>query len=190
LDHPVAPGALAPLGVLATVPTLSSPLRPLLHDLIRGAKHSLRMTMAYFAPDDQLIRELCEASNRGVKVRLMFGAKSDLPIMVTAARAFYDRLLCANVEIYERQFVILHAKTLTVDDDISLVGSTNLDFRSIEFNLEIGAVVRSGAFAAQLNALFDHDMRYAKQIHHAEWRKRTWSDRLIQWGVSRLRYLL
>ncbi len=178
------------IGVLATVPTLSSPLRPLLHDMIRGAKKSLQMTMAYFAPDDDLIRELCEAGRRGVKVRLMFGAKSDLPIMVTAARAFYDRLMCSGIEIYERQYVILHAKTVTVDDEISIVGSTNLDFRSIEFNLEISAVVRSRAFAAQMNALFDHDMRYAKRVLHSEWRRRPLSDRVIQWGVSRLRYLL
>lgn len=178
------------LAVLATVPTLASPLRPLLHDLIASARRSIRMTMAYFAPDDDLVRELCDAASRGVKVQLMFGAKSDLPIMVSAARAYYHRMLCENVEIYERQHVVLHAKTLTVDDEISIIGSTNLDYRSIELNLEIGAVVRNTEFAQQVNALFDHDMRYARRVDPHEWRRRPWSDRLIQWGVSRLRYFL
>lgn len=178
------------LAVLGTVPTLASPLRPLLHDLIASAQSSIRMTMAYFAPDDDLIRELCDAASRGVNVQLMFGAKSDLPIMVSAARAYYNRLLCAGVHIFERQHVVLHAKTLTVDDEISIIGSTNLDYRSIELNLEISATVRNREFATQVNALFEHDMRYARRIDPAEWRRRPWRDRLVQWGVSRLRYLL
>jgi cardiolipin synthase len=178
------------IAVLATVPTLASPLRPLLHDLIASAKSSIRMTMAYFAPDDQLVGELCDAARRGVKVQLMFGAKSDLPIMVTAARAFYERMLCSGIEIYERQYVILHAKTAVVDEHIGVVGSTNLDYRSIEFNCEISAIVRSDEFARGLTELFRHDMRFAKLICRDAWQRRSWRDRLIQWGVSRLRYLL
>lgn len=178
------------IGVLATVPTLASPLRPLLHDLIASATSSIRMTMAYFAPDDQLVGELCDAAARGVKVQLMFGAKSDLPIMVTAARAFYERMMCSGIEIYERQYVILHAKTLVVDDRIGVVGSTNLDYRSIEFNCEISAIVRNAQFANALTELFAHDMRFARPICRDAWKRRSWRDRLIQWSVSRLRYLL
>ncbi|MBC7783692.1 MAG: hypothetical protein H7144_07615 [Burkholderiales bacterium] len=178
------------LGVLATVPTLASPLRPLLHNLIRRSTSNIRMTMAYFAPDDELIGELCAAAGRGVKVQLMFGAKSDLPIMVTAARAFYERLLCNKVEIYERQHVILHAKSITVDDETAIIGSTNLDYRSIEFNCEISAAVRSPEFAAQVNALFDHDVKYARRILHDAWRHRHWRDKFMQFAISRVRYLL
>ncbi len=178
------------VAVLATVPTLASPLRPLLHDMIRNAQTSIRMTMAYFAPDDALIGELCKAAARGVKVQLMLGAKSDMPIMVAAARAFYDRLLSSGVEIFERQYVVLHAKTIVVDDEISVIGSTNLDFRSIEFNLEIGAIVRNREFASHVRTLFDHDTQFARAVRHVEWRKRPMWDRLVQWTVSRMRYLL
>lgn len=177
------------LGVIATTPTLASKLRPVLHSLLRNAQRTIRMTMAYFAPDDELVRELCDAAARGVKVQLMFGAKSDLPIMVTAARAFYDRLLCSKIEIYERQHVILHAKTMIVDD-VSIVGSTNLDYRSIEFNCEISAIVRSEAFAKQLHTLFEHDMRYAKRVDDQVWRKRKFLDRAIEWTVIKTRQLL
>lgn len=178
------------VGVLATVPTLASPLRPLLHDLIGQAKSSIRMTMAYFAPDDALIRELCEAAKRGVQVQLLFGAKSDLPIMVTAARAFYEQLMCHGIRIFERQHVVLHAKTIVVDDRISIVGSTNLDYRSIEFNLEISAIVHSTDFARHMNDLFHHDIQFSRAILPDEWRKRPLRDRFVQWAVSRLRYLL
>jgi cardiolipin synthase A/B len=191
-NDPPLPRIIEPdsVAVLATVPTLASPLRPLLHDMLQQAKSSIRMTMAYFAPDDALIGELCKAAARGVKVQLMFGAKSDLPIMVTAARSFYDRMLCGGVQIFERQHVVLHAKTIVVDDEISVVGSTNLDFRSIEFNLEIGAIIRSHDFAGHMKALFEHDIQFASAVCHDEWRKRPVRDRLVQWLVSRLRYLL
>ncbi len=178
------------LAVLATVPTLASPLRPLLHDLFAGAEKSIRMTMAYFAPDDQLVGELCDAARRGVKVQLMLGAKSDLPIMVTAARAFYERLLDSGVDIYERQYVVLHAKTVTVDGKFSVIGSTNLDYRSIELNCEIGAIVRSEQFANDVQRLFDHDIEYSKQIDPETWKARRFRDKLIQWIVSRIRYFL
>jgi phosphatidylserine/phosphatidylglycerophosphate/cardiolipin synthase-like enzyme len=71
-----------------------------------------------------------------------------------------------------------------------VVGSTNLDFRSIEFNLEIGAIVRSRDFASQMSGLFEHDTHFARAIRHDEWRKRPMRDRFVQWTVSRLRYLL
>ncbi|MGC4030886.1 MAG: phospholipase D-like domain-containing protein [Tepidisphaeraceae bacterium] len=177
------------LGVIATVPTLASPLRPLLYGLIRSAKRRIRMTMAYFAPDDELIQVLCDAAARGVKVELMFGAKSDLPLMVTAARAFYGRLFTSGVVVYERQFVILHAKTMLVDD-VSVVGSTNLDYRSIEFNCELSAVIRSAAFAKELSQLFDHDMKYARRIDQNDWKKRTFWTRATQWIVTHFRQLL
>lgn len=177
------------LGVIATTPTLASKLRPVLHSLLRNAQKTIRMTMAYFAPDDELIRELCDAAARGVNVQLMFGAKSDLPIMVTAARAFYDRLLCSKIEIYERQHVILHAKTMIVDD-VSIVGSTNLDYRSIEFNCEISAIIRSAPFARQMNDLFEHDMQYAHRVDRDQWRKRKFLDRAIEWTVVKARQLL
>jgi len=189
-DCPAAP--LMPensLGVLATVPTLCSPLRPILHKLLRAARFRVRMTMAYFAPDDELVQELCDAARRGVRVELVFGAKSDMRIMTIAARAFYQRMLSAGVKIHERQHVILHAKTMLVDD-VSIVGSTNLDYRSIELNCEISAVVRNAAFADQLCLLFDHDVKYSREINHTTWRKRRFIDRAVQWGVIKLRKLL
>lgn len=178
------------LSLMATVPTLDSPLRPSLHRLFASARKSLRLTMAYFAPDDDLIAALCRAAQRGVKVQLMLPGVCDVPILVTAARFFYDTLLSAGVEIYERQSVVLHAKTMVVDERLSVIGSTNLDYRSIEYNLEVSAVITSEAFGQQMAALFENDIRYAIRIHRSKWKRRPWTDRLGQWAVSRARYLL
>jgi cardiolipin synthase len=178
------------LGVLSPAPTLNSPLRPFLHRMLREAKRTLLMTMAYFAPDDPLIDGLCKAARRGVRVRLMLPGKCDVPIVRICARSFYETLLSAGVEIHERQGVILHAKTMVVDEETSIIGSTNLDYRSIEYNCELSAIVRSATFGRQMCELFENDVRFADQIKLAEWRRRPQWDRFVQWAVSRGRYLM
>jgi cardiolipin synthase len=85
---------------------------------------------------------------------------------------------------------MLHAKTMVIDGQTSVIGSTNLDYRSIEFNCELSSIVRSTEFAQQLERLFAHDVRYARRIDPEAWRHRPYLDRLGQWAVSRTRYLL
>lgn len=178
------------IACMANAPTLSSPLRPLLYKLIRDARRSIVMTMAYFAPDDELIDLLCAAGKRGVRVRLMFATKSDAHMLVLAARSFYAKLLSSCCEVYEREGAMLHQKSIAVDSCVSVLGSTNLDYRSIEFNLEISAVIRSREFAGQLEAMFDHDVQFSRRIDPAKWHGRPYWDRCVQWAVNRMRYVL
>ena len=178
------------LGILASVPTLNSPLRPSLCRLMGAAKKSIDMTMAYFAPDDELVEELCRAARRGRRVRLMLPGRCDVPMVRVAARSFYETLMECGIEVYERQGVVLHAKTMVIDGRVTMMGSTNLDYRSIEYNCEISAVIRSEAFGGHMRELFEHDVKYANRIHLHEWRKRPTWDRVVQWAVSRARYLL
>jgi cardiolipin synthase len=182
--------ALPDLSILASVATMDSPLRPLLHRLFREASKSIQLTMAYFAPDDELIASLCGAARRGVKVQLMLPGRCDVKPLLIAARSFYITLMEAGVEIYERQGCILHAKTMVIDGEISVVGSTNLDYRSIEYNLELSGVLRSKEFGEQMHDLFENDIRFAERISLRQWRKRPWGDRCGQWAVNRARYLL
>jgi cardiolipin synthase len=107
-----------------------------------------------------------------------------------AARSFYEPLLSAGVEIWERQGAVLHAKTMVIDEEISVIGSTNLDYRSIEFNCELSAVIRSRAFGGQMTGLFQHDTGFAEKVLLEQWRRRRWQDRVVQWAASRARYLL
>ena len=113
-----------------------------------------------------------------------------MKLLVVAARSFYDTLLRAGVEVYERQEVVLHAKTLVVDQERVALGSTNLDYRSIEYNLEISALVKHKHFGKQIHDLFEHDVCFARRISSKEWRRRPYLDRFGQWAVNRARYLL
>lgn len=178
------------LDVLATVPCWKNPVRARLKQMLGDARQSVSLTMAYFAPDDELVEALCRAARSGRNVRLMLPAHSDLPLMVAAARSFYTTLLEAGARVYERQHAILHAKTLVIDSSVSVIGSTNLDYRSIEYNCELSVVIRNAAFGRQMELLFDNDVRYAREITLDSWRRRPVSDRIRQWAVSRARYLL
>lgn len=178
------------LGIMALAPTLNSPLRSFLYRMLREARQSILMTMAYFAPDDPLLEGLCKAAMRGVRVRLMLPGRCDVPVVRVCGRAFYEMLLGAGVEIYERQGVILHTKAMVVDNYTSILGSTNLDYRSIEYNCELSAIIRSAQFGGQMQALFENDVQFSTPIHLSEWRGRPYLDRFVQWAVSRGRYLL
>jgi cardiolipin synthase len=188
LWHPL--GDSSDFGVLASVPSMKSPLQERLRQLLRNARSSIEMTMAYFAPPDELVEALCRAAKRGARVRLMLPGVCDVQLLITAARSFYEVLLRCGVEVYERQHVILHAKTMCIDGEYTILGSTNLDYRSIEYNLELSAVIRSKQFGRNMHDLFENDVRFAKRVLLNEWRKRPWSDRFGQWAVNRARYLL
>ncbi len=177
-------------GLLASAATTDSPLQPALHRILRAARRSVSLTMAYFAPDDALVRELCRAADRGVRVRLMLPGRGDVKLLVIAARSYYELLMRHGIEVYERQNVMLHAKTMVVDSAVTLIGSANLDARSIEWNCELSAIIRSEPFGAQVEALFENDVGYAKRIDPEQWKHRPTWDRLGQWMVSRARYLL
>jgi cardiolipin synthase len=176
-------------GLLASVPTRRSPL-PSLRKMLHEAKESVLLTMSYFAPPDELIDELCRAAKRRVRVRLMLPSQGDVPLLMIAARSFYETLLQAGVEIYERQGAILHAKSLCIDGHTSIIGSTNLDYRSIEYNCELSVIIRNHEFGQDMKRLFENDVCYARRITLKEWRRRPFSDRIVQWAVKRARYLL
>ena len=178
------------LAVLASVPSPRSRLLPNLKKLLRDAASSIELTMAYFAPPEELVEQLCQSARGGVRVRLMLPGRSDVGLLLVAARAFYDKLMQAGVEVYERQHAVLHAKSLCIDGRISIVGSTNLDYRSIQQNFELSVVIHSRAFGAAMHELFEHDVRFARRIAPDEWRRRPLGDRLVQWAVMRGRYLL
>ena len=98
-DDPGPPSALlhdGGHGLLGLAPSFQSVIRPALARMIRGSRQRVWLTMAYFAPDDGLIGHLCDAAERGVDVRLMLAARSDVHLLVIAARSFYDRLTAAR----------------------------------------------------------------------------------------------
>ena len=193
-DRPLEPGQSVvdwdTMGLIASVPSVHARLPDFFERIMAGARQRIELTMAYFAPSDDMIKSLCTAARRGVRVRLMLPQKCDVQLLRLAAQSFYDPLMDAGIEIYERRHSILHAKSLVVDSELSILGSTNLDYRSIEYNCEISAIVRSRAFGEQMSMLFDNDVGYAERIDPEKWRHRPLRDRFGQWATNRARYLL
>ena len=145
---------------------------------IGSAETTVYLTNAYFAPDPQLLAALEDAARRGVDVKLILPGKTDSWLVFHAGRNYYAQLLRAGVKIYERQGVILHTKTGSIDGVWSTIGSTNLDWRSFLHNYEVNAVVLGADFAAQLQTLFDADMARSKQVTLQEWERRGLSLRM------------
>src|SRR5262249_54479575 len=104
--------------------------------LIKAAQKQITLSMAYFLPVGAVLTSLLKARRRGIGVRIVVPGESDVPIVQRATRHLYDRLLRRRFRIYERQVTMLHSKAMVVDEHWSLVGSCNLDARSLWINLE------------------------------------------------------
>lgn len=131
---------------------------------IRTAQSSVWMTPAYFVPTHEELRALRSAARRGVDVRIILAAHSDIAEMLPVQRSYYATLLRAGIKLYERRTGIVHSKSMVVDGVWSLVGSSNFDQRSILFNDEVDVVVLGNKTADQLRADMESDMRDSRQI--------------------------
>ncbi|MGQ3052531.1 MAG: phospholipase D-like domain-containing protein [Roseateles sp.] len=156
----------------------------LLH-AIGAAERSVQLTMAYFAPGSEFVQALCDAAKRGVAVSLVLPGRSDVKLVLHAARARYAQLLEAGVQIHEMTQSVMHAKTAVVDGVYSSVGSSNLDWRSIVGNHEVDVIVLGDDFGQQMQALFARDLAVSRRIEAAEWSRRGVGQRLLQ-GFGRL----
>jgi cardiolipin synthase A/B len=159
--------------------------------LAGAARERLWITTPYFAPPTRALDLLASAAHRGVDVRLLLpGARTDVPLVRHAAHGAYAYLLARGVRIFEYQRATLHAKTLVVDGHASLIGSSNLDFRSLWLNAECNVLLFDDACGAALERVFATDLEGSLEITAAEWRRRSWAHRVGD-GVARaLRWAL
>jgi len=138
--------------------------------VVSAARERVWITNAYFAPRRRAIGVLAAAVRRGVDVRLLLPGVSDVPIVRHAGHGWYAALLAAGVRIFEFQPSILHAKTAVADDYASLVGSSNLDFRSFHLNAECNFLILDDAVGRSMSAAFERDLEQSKEID-AGWRR-------------------
>ncbi len=106
-----------------------------------AAREDLLITTPYFVPDEAILRALCAASRRGVKTTIIFPARNDSWLVGNACRSAYADLLASGVAVHEYPLGLLHTKSMTVDGQIALVGSANMDRRSLELNYENNLVI-------------------------------------------------
>jgi cardiolipin synthase A/B len=147
---------------------------------IAGASESVTIASPYFIPGPRVIRSLLRASGRGVKVRLLLPHKSDVPLVRLVSRTYYGQLLRNDIEIFELDSAVLHAKVLLVDGDWAMVGSANMDQRSFHRNYELNVVVDSQEFGAQVSDMLETDLKTARRIELQEHESRGWSIRLLE----------
>jgi cardiolipin synthase len=148
------------------------------NSLLRRARESVWISMAYFIPVGKVLRSLLRARRRGARVRVIVPGKSDVKIVQRATAYLYARLLKRGVRFYERQERMLHSKVMVVDGIWTVVGSCNLDPRSLWLNLEFMAVIRSPALAELMINICRGEIAASKRLHLKDARG-TWSDRLL-----------
>ncbi len=110
--------------------------------LLSQAHESLVISSPYFVPDYTVLNALCAAAHRGVAVTIIFPKRNDSFIVAAASRSYYRRLLESGVVIYEFKHGLLHSKTLTMDNKVTLIGSSNIDLRSFDLNYENNILLR------------------------------------------------
>jgi cardiolipin synthase len=142
--------------------------------LITRADRRIRLTTAYFVPDERFVELLGDAVERGVEIEVLVpGPHVDKRVVQVAGEASYEPLLDRGVQIACFQPTMLHAKVLTVDQTVSCVGSANFNNRSLSLDDEAVLVVLDPTVAAELDAHFDDDLDRSVPLDPAQWRDRS-----------------
>ncbi|HET6821231.1 MAG TPA: phospholipase D-like domain-containing protein, partial [Anaerolineales bacterium] len=124
-------------------------------------------------PDEPLLLALTAAAQRGVEVILIVSEIGDQFLVFHAQRSYYEELLKAGVRIYlYRPPVLLHSKYMCIDDDIAVIGSSNLDIRSFQLNLEITLVCYDAQVVSDLQAVTMDYLGNTRPLYLGEWQAR------------------
>jgi len=157
---------------------------------VNAARKQVFIITPYFLPSEDLLRALRLAALRGVRVYLVVPEKSNHWYTTWASRAMYEDLLEAGVQIFERQPPFIHAKAMTVDDRMAIVGSSNWDFRSLYSNYETSLAVYDTRFVMHLKLLMSEDLHESREIVLGLFKKRPVFHRYLENACGLLSPLL
>lgn len=140
--------------------------------LLYYAKERLVITSPYFVPDEAMLYAITTATQRGVDVQLFVSEIGDQALVYHAQRSYYEELLNAGVRIflYPKPY-ILHAKHFTIDDDVAVIGSSNMDMRSFSLNMEVSLLVRGRSFVSEMREVEDGYRSRSRELRRDEWQK-------------------
>jgi cardiolipin synthase len=153
--------------------------------LISIAKKYIYLQTPYFVPDPSIMNALRIAALSGVDVRIMIPDKPDHPLVYWATTSFTGELLDAGVRTYTYNNGFIHAKTATVDDLVSSIGTANWDIRSFRLNFETNAVIYDQEFAGQQRKHFEDDLKLSTEVTRERYAKRSVIIRAKE-GIARL----
>lgn len=163
--------------VIGTGPTVRYSAMPeTFESLFYAARRELIITTPYFVPDESLMNALCSSAYRGVDTTIIFPARNDSRIVAGASRSYYPDLLAAGVKIHEYVGGLLHTKSLTLDGQISLIGSANMDRRSFDLNYENNILLHDAEATASIRQ---------RQMQYLSSSRRVTREMVAEWSVSR-----
>ena len=174
--------------VVGTGPTVRwSAMPELFETLIYTARRELVVTTPYYVPNDSLQAALCASARRGVETTIVFPARNDSRIVAAASRSYYADLLAAGVIIHEYVGGLLHTKSLTLDGEVTLIGSANMDRRSFDLNYENNILFYDRALTADMRARQQSYIDKSRPVAAAEvdgwnWRRRLWNNTVAVLG--------
>jgi cardiolipin synthase len=145
----------------------------LFNSLVYAAQKKVILTSPYFVPDDSMLYAITTAAQSGLDVQLFVSEIGDQFLVFHAQRSYYEALLRAGVKIWLYAGpTILHSKHLTIDDEVSVIGSSNMDMRSFSLDLEISVMVRGEQFLTELRAIEDANRAMSRELTLEEWLRR------------------
>jgi cardiolipin synthase len=157
----------------------------LFNGLIYAAQKRIVLTSPYFVPDDSMLYAVTTAAERGVQVELFVSEIGDQALVFHAQRSYYEELLRAGVLIWlYRAPTILHAKHFTIDDQVAVIGSSNMDIRSFSLDLEVCLLVRGRSFVADMRAIEAGYRSISKELTREHWKQT--QGALVVDGLARL----
>jgi cardiolipin synthase len=157
---------------------------------IYRARSRVWIANSYFVPDRTVTRALKRAARRGVDVRVILPAFSDVEIVRHASRAMWGGLLRSGVRLFEFYRSILHAKSAVIDGTWSTIGSFNMDYRSLRANLEVNVAVQDAGFGAVMEQSFHKDLEHCREVDAHEFKFRPLGHRLLEVILYRFRKFL
>jgi cardiolipin synthase len=175
-----APAAAAPAVLVAADRPGARTVARLYEWLAQRARTSIDITDAYLVVPPRALRGVTAAARRGVAVRLLLPGRNNHPLAGAAARKNYEMLLEAGAEVWEWEGAMVHAKTAVIDEEISLVGSSNLDPLSLQRNYELNLLIVDPTTGRGMRRMFETDLDNARRIDPDAWRRRPRWQRLAE----------
>jgi cardiolipin synthase A/B len=153
--------------------------------LIHAAERRVMVTTPYFIPSEALAHALQMAALRGLEVHLVVSAQIDQLLVGLAQRSYYESMLECGVHIHCYRSRFLHAKHISIDDSVALIGSSNMDIRSFALNAEISMLVHDPQVVAELRRIQDRYLAGSDHLELETWRRRPRAQRFLQ-NIARL----
>jgi cardiolipin synthase len=158
----------------------------LFNHLFYAAKRRLVVVSPYLVPDDSMLYALTTAAQKGVHVELFVCRKADQFMVHHAQQSYYDALLAAGIRIWRYPDPnVLHAKLFTVDDDVAVFGSSNMDMRSFSLNMEVSVLTVGAEMVASLTEVIEQYREVSEELMKEEWDARPRAERWVD-NVFRL----